>query len=290
MAEKRKLEVLIISDVHLGTHGSNAIGLNAYLKSIDPNMIIINGDWIDIWHFSSNYWPPEHTENLFIILQWVKEGRPVYYLTGNHDDALRRFSDFGLDMFELRDELILELDGKSHWIFHGDIFDLSVGGKAKWLAKLGGRSYDYLIRFNRIINKILLSMGKERISLSKMIKENVKKFVKSKVSDFEEIACERAIDHGYDYVICGHVHKPQQREVINEKGKVMYLNSGDWVENSTSLEYVNGEWKIFYYYHDFKYSGIVTEVEEEQLEEVEVKEAEPKVGPKIIKYTSSTLD
>ncbi len=262
MLDRRKVEVVVISDIHLGTYGAHAIELNKYLKSIDPNILIINGDWLDIWNFSSGYWPPEHTENLFIVLEFIKKGIPVYYITGNHDDVIRKYSNYKLDTFELIDELVLELDGKSHWIFHGDIFDISVGGKARWLAKLGGRSYDYLIRLNMLINKALVSMGKDRVSLSKSIKDNVKKIVKSKVTDFEEIACERAIKHNYDYVICGHIHKPQIREFKNDEGSVMYLNSGDWVESLTSLEYYNGEWKLFYYDHDFRYKNVKVNGEE----------------------------
>lgn len=255
MPNKRKVQVCIISDIHLGTYGAGVEELNKYLKSISPDILIINGDWLDIWNFSRGYWPPAHTENLFIVLEFVKKGIPVYYITGNHDDTLRQFSNYKLDTFELLDELVLELDGKSHWIFHGDIFDLSVGGKARWLAMIGGRSYDYLIRANRGINTLLVSLGKERISMSKMIKDRVKRIVKSSVSDFEEIACERAIKHGYDYVICGHIHKPQNRKFENLDGSVMYLNSGDWVENLTSLEYNNGKWEIFSYNNDFKHQS-----------------------------------
>lgn len=259
MSGKRKVEVVIISDIHLGTYGAAAKELNRYLRSIDTDMLIINGDWLDIWSFSDNYWPPEHTENLFLVLDFVKRGIPVYYITGNHDDILRRFTNYKLDMFELVDELILELDGKSHWIFHGDIFDLSVRGNVRWLARLGGKSYDYLIRLNRTVNLARVMMGKEKISFSKSIKDNVKSRVKRNVQDFEEIAIERAITHGYDYVICGHIHKPQIREVVNEKGRVMYLNSGDWVENRTALEYNDGEWELFYYEHDLQYKDVVRE-------------------------------
>ena len=111
MAEKRKLDVVIFSDVHLGTYGSHAAELNKYIKSIDPNIVVINGDWLDIWNFTANYFPPEHTENIYLILEWVKKGIPVYYITGNHDDSLRKFTNFKIDTFELRDELVLELDG-----------------------------------------------------------------------------------------------------------------------------------------------------------------------------------
>ncbi|MCO5248985.1 MAG: UDP-2,3-diacylglucosamine diphosphatase [Chitinophagales bacterium] len=256
MESKRHVEVCIISDIHLGTYGSCATELNRYLRSIDPGMLIINGDWLDIWNFGSNYWKSEHTENLSIIFDFLKNGIPVYYIPGNHDDIARRFLDIKLDIFELRNELFLELDGKTHWIFHGDIFDLSVSNNARWLAKLGGKSYDYLIRLNRWINFIRFKLGYDRIMLSKSIKDSIKSFVKKKVADFEELAIEHAIEHGYDYVICGHIHKPQIRHIETEKGSVTYLNSGDWIENLTALEYNKGEWTLFNYYNDLAYQGI----------------------------------
>lgn len=256
MGAKRKVEVCVISDIHLGTYGCSAKELNHYLKTIEPGMLIINGDWLDIWHFSSNYWPPAHTENLFLVLDFLRKGIPVYYLTGNHDDMVRKFSDFKLDVLEVRDELILELDGKSHWIFHGDIFDLSVGSKARWLAKLGGRSYDYLIRLNRLVNLVRNQMGMEKIMLSKMVKDSVKNIVKKNVSDFEEIAIERAILHGYDYVVCGHIHRPQIRHIKRDEGSITYLNSGDWVENLTALEYNQGVWRLFHYQNELAFKDI----------------------------------
>ena len=69
----------------------------------------------------------------------------------------------------------------------------------------------------------------------------------SKINDFEQIAAELAIEKKYDYVICGHIHQPQQRIVETSAGKVTYLNSGDWVEHLTALEYYQNEWKIFEY-------------------------------------------
>ena len=197
----------------------------------------------------------EH-QNLFLVFDYLRRGIPVYYLTGNHDDLVRKFSDLKLDTLEIRDEMILEIDGKSHWIFHGDIFDLSVNHKAKWLAKLGGKSYDYLIRFNRLINFVRSEMGLEKVMLSKAIKDSVKSIVKKKVSDFEEIAIEHAISHGYDYVVCGHIHKPQITKIQTKKGSVTYLNSGDWVENLTALEYCNGKWELFYYQNDLAFKDI----------------------------------
>jgi UDP-2,3-diacylglucosamine pyrophosphatase LpxH len=180
------------------------------------------------------------------IFSLLSKGTKVYYITGNHDEALRRYTDLEMGGFTLTDKVVLDLDGKKTWIFHGDIFDATTKGSAKIIAKLGGHGYDLLIMLNSAINWALKIMGKEKMSFSKKVKNSVKKAV-SWIGNFEQTAAELAIEQGYDYVICGHIHQPQKRMVTNEHGSVMYLNSGDWIENLTALEYVNGEWNIHQY-------------------------------------------
>ena len=243
---KRPVDIVVISDVHLGTYGCHAKELLLYLKSIKPGMIILNGDIIDIWQFSKKYFPENHLNVLRRILKYVSAEVPVYYLTGNHDETLRKFADFELGSLRLVNKLLLNIDGKKAWIFHGDVFDVTMQ-YSKWLAKLGAVGYDSLIHLNTLINWFLQKFGKEKMSLSKKIKNSVKNAVKF-INDFEETAANIAIEKGYDYVICGHIHQPEMRTIKNEFGEVMYLNSGDWIENLTSLEYHNGKWRIF----DFK--------------------------------------
>ncbi|CAN5349672.1 UDP-2,3-diacylglucosamine diphosphatase [soil metagenome] len=240
---KRVLELVVLSDLHLGTYGCNAGELNEYLSSINPKTLVLNGDIIDIWAFSKSYFPTEHMETIKIFMEMLSQGTKVYYITGNHDELLRKFSEFKMGNLEIVDKVVLNLNDKRTWIFHGDVFDLSVG-TAKWLAKLAGQSYDYIILLNRFINFILRKFGRERISLSKRIKNSVKRAVKF-VNDFEMIAAQHAINQKYDYVICGHIHQPQMKLYRNERGSVTYLNSGDWIENLTSLEYNDGEWRIY---------------------------------------------
>ena len=61
---------------------------------------------------------------------------------------------------------------------------------------------------------------------------------------FTKKAFQESIEKGCDIMICGHVHKPQKRIFKNENGEVLYLNSGDWVENLSALEYNDGKWEI----------------------------------------------
>lgn len=245
MGKKRQLEVAVISDVHLGTYGCQAVEVVKYLKSIQPDTLILNGDIIDIWQFSKRFWPKSHMEVLKEIMKHLARGVEVYYLTGNHDEMLRKFSDFSLGNFHLRDKLVLELDGKEAWIFHGDVFDASMK-HAKWLAKLGGIGYDFLILLNSIINWGLTNVGQEKMSFSKKIKASVKSAV-SFISDFEKVAADLAIEKKHAYVICGHIHQPEIKRICTDKGSVMYLNAGDWVESLTALEYVDGEWSLHEY-------------------------------------------
>lgn len=242
---KRYLDVAVISDCHLGTFGCQAKELNNYLKSIKPKTLILNGDIIDIWSFRKNYFPSSHMKVIRQIFHMASKGTEVIYITGNHDELLRKFTDLDLGNLRLCNKHVLELNGEKAWIFHGDVFDSSVHG-AKLLAKFGGFGYDLLILMNSWVNFWLVKFGREKYSFSKRIKNSVKKAVKY-ISDFEDTAAELAIDQEFDYVICGHIHQPQMRTIENHKGKVQYLNSGDWIENLSALEYVNKKWSMYTY-------------------------------------------
>lgn len=242
---KRELDIVIISDVHLGTYGCHAKELLNYLKSIKVHTLILNGDFIDMWQFSKRYFPKEHLEVIQRILKMAARGVKVYYITGNHDDALRRFSDFSSGNIHLRDKLLLKLKDKTYWIFHGDVFDVFIK-YSPFIARLGGKGYDLLILINRLVNKIRMSFGMSRMSFAQKIKYGVKEAVKF-ISDFEETAIKLAAEDDYDYVVCGHIHRPTMRKVEVDGKEVNYLNSGDWVESLTALEYKWGKWSLYEY-------------------------------------------
>jgi UDP-2,3-diacylglucosamine pyrophosphatase LpxH len=273
---KRKVKVVVISDVHLGTYGCHAQELNRYLKSIDPEILIINGDFIDIWQLSKSYFPASHTKVLQRVMKMLSNGTKVVYLTGNHDELLRKYSGMELGNLTVEDKLLIDIDGRQNWIFHGDVFDLSMQ-HGKWIAKLGGKGYDILILINRAVNHLLKWMGRDRISLSKRVKDSVKGAVKF-IGNFEQTVSNIAIDNGYDYVICGHIHEPVLKTITNAKGSVQYLNSGDWIENLTSLEYKDGAWHLVHY-HDLNLTG---NIEEDAIEDMNITELQAQLHKSIL--------
>ncbi len=243
---KRTLDIVVLSDIHLGTYGCHARELLNYLKSIRPKVLVLNGDVFDIWYFKKSYFPKEHLEIVRRILKMAVDGTKVYYLTGNHDDLLRKFGEMSFGLVHLRNKLVFQIDGKTHWVFHGDVFDASIQ-RARWLARLGGEGYDMLIRINRLINRTRELFGLPPVSFAARVKKSVKGAVKY-ISDFEDTAIQLAAEKGYDYVICGHIHRPQIRQITAGNGHVVtYMNSGDWVEHLTALEFANGQWSIHQY-------------------------------------------
>jgi UDP-2,3-diacylglucosamine pyrophosphatase LpxH len=243
---KKNIDIAVISDTHLGTYGCHSSELVNYLRSINPKLLVLNGDIIDIWQFRKRFFPASHMQVIKEIFALLARGTKIVYITGNHDESLRRYSGLKLGNFQLVDKLILDIDGNKTWIFHGDVFDATTKGSAKIIAKLGGHGYDLLILFNRAINSILKFFGKEKMSLSKKVKNSVKKAIKW-IGDFEQTAAELAIENEYTHVICGHIHQPQIKTIKTDKGEVIYMNSGDWIENLTTLEYSNNKWEIYHY-------------------------------------------
>lgn len=250
--QKRSIDILVISDIHLGTYGCHAKELLHYLKSIKPKVVVLNGDIVDIWQFSKTYWPNSHMKVVKHLFNWMSKGIKTYYVTGNHDEMLRKFEGLKMGSLNIVNKVVLSLpDGKKAWVFHGDVFDITMQ-HSKWLAKLGSVGYDILILINRFFNFISEKVFKKgKLSLSKKIKESVKSEV-SFINNFEQTSADIGISNQFDYVICGHIHHPDIREITNDEGSITYLNSGDWVENLSSLEFANGEWSIYRFNEDDK--------------------------------------
>jgi UDP-2,3-diacylglucosamine pyrophosphatase LpxH len=263
--QKRPVDIVVISDVHLGTYGCHAKELLHYLKSIKPKVVVLNGDIVDIWQFSKSYWPKSHMKVIKHLITWIGKGIKTYYVTGNHDEMLRKFEGLKMGSLKVVNKVVLELpDGKKAWVFHGDVFDVTMQ-HSKWLAKLGAIGYDTLIVINKLFNFIseqILKKGK--LSLAGKIKSSVKSAV-SFINSFEQTSADIGISNKFDYVICGHIHHPEIRTIKNAEGEIIYLNSGDWVENLSALEFANGEWSIYRFQESDKIQMDLNKEEEDEL-------------------------
>ncbi|MDG5799600.1 UDP-2,3-diacylglucosamine diphosphatase [Marinilabiliaceae bacterium ANBcel2] len=269
----RKLKAVVISDAHLGTYGSKASQLYAYLRSIKPEILVLNGDIIDAWRFSRKYFPTDHLKVLRHLIKMIESGTRLIYIPGNHDEVARRFAGIEFNNFKVENKIVLTLDGTTTWIFHGDVFDV-VLHHSKWLAKMGSMGYGILTAINKIVNSILRFFGKNKISLAGKIKDKVKGGSKDTVSNFESTVARLAIRKGYDYAICGHIHRPVKKRILTPRGAVTYINSGDWVDNMTALEYEDKDWHLRYWdkeMYDVVDDNTVEEILSETTEDIFIK-------------------
>ena len=241
---KLRVRTVFISDVHLGMPDCKAAQVSHFIRHIQCDRLIMNGDIIDAWYLkSSGGWNKSHTHFLRTVLKKMeKESTEILYLRGNHDDILDRFIPIQLDNFLITNEHIHHTKRGDYLVVHGDGFD-HVTTNHPWIAKLGGVGYNILLRVNRIYNWYRLARGKENFSLSRWVKLKVKSAV-SFVSKYEEQLQELARARNCKGIICGHIHSPANKMV----GETHYLNSGDWVEYMTAiLEHDNGDFEVISY-------------------------------------------
>jgi UDP-2,3-diacylglucosamine pyrophosphatase LpxH len=241
----RKLDISVISDFHLATMASKAKPLLKYLKSIQPKILVLNGDIIDSWRFSRNYFPKAHLKVLRQILKMVEKGVKVIYITGNHDDVFRKFNNTKLGNFSIVNQYELTMNKQKIWIFHGDVFDHIIH-HSPWLAKLGAAAYGFLTLFNKFINLFLKAFSGKEMILYKSMKDRISKR-KQVLTNFEKAIANAAVSKEVDLVICGHTHIPVDKIIATEKGSVRYINCGDWVEHYSAAECIDGMWSLNYF-------------------------------------------
>lgn len=219
-----------ISDVHLGTRGSQAAALLGFLKSFECETLYIVGDLIDLWAMKRGlYWTQEHSDVIQKILRKGRRGARIVYIPGNHDE---RVSDFIGTYANVRIQsrcIHTTKDGRRLLVVHGHELDTVVQNLG-WLAHVGDVGYHVLMRLNGTVNFFRNIFGRGHWSLSAYVKAKVKNVVNF-IGGFEESMVRFAADAGAQGIICGHIHTAAMRRING----LDYRNTGDWVESRTAL-------------------------------------------------------
>jgi UDP-2,3-diacylglucosamine pyrophosphatase LpxH len=244
---------VFISDVHLGTDICQHQKLLDFLKSLESkdkkgynveNLFLV-GDIIDMVHMNHKIFWSQHRTVIKKLLRMADKGVTIYFITGNHESYLRD------DMHELPDDLngiqfcdkvvYISVSGKKYLVIHGDQFDGAIRSMP-WLYWLGDKAYTVALFCNKWYNKIRKLFGRPYWSLSLWLKSKVKNAVKY-IGNYEEIVCKKVKDEGYNGVVCGHIHKADNKYI----GDIHYLNSGCFTEFcSVIVEHKNGEMELIY--------------------------------------------
>lgn len=235
---------IFVSDVHLGTRDAKAGLLNNFLKHNHADTLYLVGDIIDGWRIQQNKWRWQESHSTVVrrVLKHAKQGTRIVYVVGNHDEFLRPLLPYGLHFgrIEICNQAVhVGVDGRRYLVTHGDLFD-GITRLAPWLSFLGDKAYDFVLALNSRFNWIRHRLGFGYWSLSKFLKQRVKRAVDF-IWQFERNLVAHCKKRGYDGVICGHIHHAEIRTVDG----ITYMNDGDWVESCTALvEHHDGHWEI----------------------------------------------
>ena len=231
-----------ISDVHLGSTACKAEKILAFLKTLSCETLILNGDIIDGWRLQRKwYFPQSHLLVLRKIIGLSKKIN-VVYCSGNHDEFLRKFTEFDLNIgnIQIVNKHVHTINGLRCLSIHGDGWDM-ITKYSPWIAKLGDTAYNVSIWLNTHFNNVRYLLGMKYWSLSKYLKNTVKNAV-SFIFAFEHAAINSAKNLKYDMVCCGHIHNT----ALYKHDGIIYANSGDWCETcSWVVETHDGKLQIW---------------------------------------------
>ena len=229
-----------ISDVHLGTRGSQAKALLGFLRTFDCDTLYVVGDLIDIWAMKRGvYWTQEHSDVIQKILRKGRKGSKIIYIPGNHDERIADFTGDYANVHIQSRAYHTTVDGRLLLVAHGHELDTVVQNMG-WLAHVGDIGYQLLLRLNSPINLVRRLLGRGHWSLSAYVKSRVKNVVNF-IGCFEESMVHFASDARAQGIICGHIHTAAIRRIKD----LDYYNTGDWVESRTALvEETDGTLKI----------------------------------------------
>ena len=239
------VRAIFISDVHLGTRACQAESLLAFLRAHESDYLYLLGDIIDFWAMNrSVQWAGAHNTVVQKVLRRARHGCKVFFIPGNHDEALREYAGVAFGDIRVESEWIHEtLDGRRYWLVHGDEYD-QVTRHHRWVAVLGDVGYNALVRINLVLSRVRRLLRRPGYwSLAGYAKNKVKKAV-SFIFDFEDAVAHAAAQRGVDGVVCGHIHSAADRRI----GNVRYLNCGDWVDTcSAVVEHFDGRIEVVHW-------------------------------------------
>ncbi len=238
--DRRKVEIAIISDVHLGAPGCHAHELLQYLRSIHPKKLVLSGGFFDNKSIKKRSLPSKHLAVLQQVMSMAFHDTKVYYIAG-HDDMLKKFTALKPGNITVKKKLVLQIDRKRYLITHGDLLDAS-HHLWRWFAKMSHQAFKWRTRKNRLLDSLRKRFVMISLFESRKINDKIENN-SERIAAFMQAVSRLATKQNYDCVISGNVHMPPIYPIPGTE--VIYVNSSSWKQKLTSLEYRNKKWSRY---------------------------------------------
>ena len=198
------MNAVIVSDLHIGSRYFICQEFERFLGNVPKDCeLILNGDIIDN-HYAQL--KPSH-QRIMDIIEQLSYRQKVVWVQGNHDNGYIP-NGFGKvhfkRLYSIEDSLL---------IAHGDDFD-----------GIMPRNRTFIKAF-KMMHNLRVRLGAKPVHVAKYAKKWTP-FYKVLRNNVMMNAVNCAAENGYESVICGHTHYPEDRVF---KG-IRYINTGAWTE------------------------------------------------------------
>ncbi len=211
-----EFDVIIVSDIHLGSRPCRSKQLLHKLKSLTFKKLILNGDIFDDLNFGRLDHDDWALLSYFRELSHPKRPEEVVWIAGNHDGAANILSRLiGIEVYQ---EHAFDWRGKRCLATHGHQFDQYLV-RNSFLSTLAASVYLFIQRIDT-----------ERQVISRFLKRASKAWMRNSQRVELGATSMGALEH-FDVVFCGHTH----RALAGHVGKVEYFNSGCWTDIPSSF-------------------------------------------------------
>lgn len=233
------MSAVFLSDVHL--RDADSVKSRLVIRFFQEvasrfEKIFILGDLFDVWPGTTPYLTKEFKPVTDTLRGLVKDGHSVYYIEGNHDFRLGKYftEELGIQVFAQSIEMQL---GKYRvYMMHGDL------GNPK---EIGYKALRFLLRrdtlhfaLKAIPDKFIFDVGLKSSQVSRGYQSSRQSNkAEASIRQIYRQTAEQIFLKGYDVVLMGHTHLPDDVTTLVGGRQCRYINTGDWVRNFTYVEF-----------------------------------------------------
>jgi UDP-2,3-diacylglucosamine hydrolase len=223
--------IYFASDFHLGVPDHSASRkredrIVRWLDSIKPTAaeIYLMGDVFDFWFEYATVVPKGYIRLLGKLAELSDAGIRIVMFKGNHDMWMFDYFKKELGIEIVPDELIIERNGKTFFLHHGD--GLGPGDQGYKFLKSFFRSRFCQWLFARIHPNLGIGIAKKWSSKSRLLNDRKEEFKNEEQEWLVTYSRQMLRNRKFDFLIFGHRHLPLDIRVSDQS---RYINLGEWI-------------------------------------------------------------
>lgn len=225
------MSVSIVSDIHIqGPEDPCFRALIALVTRCEAgDTLVLAGDIFDFLIGDQKVLYERYRGFLDAVRSAGERGAEIHYIEGNHDFHLRRLFARETPRMKLHPaEVMVEFDRKKIYVAHGDLVD---GADMGYLA-LRALFRSPLTKFlsYRLPGRLVAAIGERssRLSQKKNPRTPVERGTpyRDRMREVYRAWAERKLAEGYDYVVLGHCHDDDEKQVSLPGRMAQYVNVG----------------------------------------------------------------